>query len=1438
MPKPPAIPQRQVDADHPWLGLESFTEATRKFFFGRDAEIADIFIRTRENPLTVLYGRSGLGKTSLLGAGLIPKLKLEGYRPVLIRLRYERTDIPLVDQMKDAFGTASTDVPHPSYPNLPSLWELLHHIPTRPTNLPTAPPVLIFDQIEELFTLGQRAERIDEVRALFTELADVIENRPPAALKDRFTADRRLVRDYDLAPTPLRVVITLREDYLSHLEAWKRTLPSLMRNRMALHLLNGPQALDAVFKPGQMEGRRLVDEDTAARIVRFVAGRDSDVPLDEIDAVPPLLSLVCDELNAQRIEQGKEYIVASRDDPGRRIKLTTDAGDPVLIDFGVARRADDSSGSRDDDLEARSRAILQRFYQRSFTGFPQRVQHFVEDRMVTTAGHRCPVSRDDALAALTKARVKDPAEALTTLVTRRLISSEERGGVQWFEITHDVLVPIVKESKDKRLARQRIRRMIAAGAGLFALLGVFGGVTAWSLKKQHEADEARDLADQTVAKLKEADVKQESLLLSASYADHEAALRAFSEHREAEGLAYFERSLRYSPKNTAALAAAAQHSFGMNAPRWRTRAVAAFEESVTCLAFSADGCYLAAGSFDRTVRVIEAATGKEISKAEFASMVTSLSFSPDGRYLAAGEGDLLGIGKARVLEAATGKEVSSLQFGLEVNSVSFSPDGRYLAAGSDDKTARVIEAATGKEISKAEFASGVTSVSFSPDGRYLAAGSCDATARVIEAATGKEISRAEFASGVTSVSFSPDGRYLAAGSDDKTARVLEAATGKEISKAEFASGVTSVSFSPDGLYLAAGSGDYTARVIKAATGREISKAEFGSRVTSVSFSPDGRYLAAGSDDATARVIEAATGKEVSSLQFGLEVTSVSFGPDGRYLAAGSRDGTARVIEAAAGKEIGKAEFGSRVTCVSFSPDGRYLAAGSGDATARVLEAATCKEISRVEFASGVTSVSFSPDGRHLAAGSYDKTARVIEAVTGKEISKAEFGGEVVSLSFSPDGRYLAAGSRDGTARVLEAATGQEISTAKFSGSVTSVSFSPDGIYLAAGSGDYTARVIKAATGKYISSAVFRNVVTSVSFSSDGRHLAACTMDNTMRVIEAATGKEISNAEFGIVVSFSPDGRYLAAGTMDNTMGVIEAATGKEISKAKFSGIVTSVSFSPDGIYLAAGSGDYTARVIEAATGKEISKAEFGNKVTSVSFSPDGRYLAAGSDDETARVIATGWSAADSSVAVPFAKALQHSSCMRFQPDGRLSPRPAADLIQAQNEISAFIRAVPPPSAKWQHAILTWAASAPETRTTSPWTTESLRMAAGRWLMNTNLSWVTADTADEVSWHPLEPVSLARWEPQPDNKTDAAMRETMLIRPRFLARLTLKRLRNADEQIYGRDTLAEYAAWSARIMHEELHLDPEAREALAFALERTPPEKPKALLELKAKLEGK
>src|SRR6185503_9482849 len=152
-----------------------------------------------------------------------------------------------------------------------SLWEFFHHRDNRlvsPGGLAIS-PVLVFDQFEELFTLGGGggAERQRAVRFM-TELAELVENRPPDALNARLEESSDEMDHFDFGRADYRVVITLREDYLPHLEGLKTIMPTLMDNRMRLSRMNGVQALEAVIKPGA----GLVNEEVARAIVEFVAG--------------------------------------------------------------------------------------------------------------------------------------------------------------------------------------------------------------------------------------------------------------------------------------------------------------------------------------------------------------------------------------------------------------------------------------------------------------------------------------------------------------------------------------------------------------------------------------------------------------------------------------------------------------------------------------------------------------------------------------------------------------------------------------------------------------------------------------------------------------------------------------------------------------------------------------------------------------------------------------------------------------------------------------------------------------------------------------------------------------------------------------------------------------------------------------------------------------
>ena len=205
----------EVNAQQPWLGLLPYREEHREFFFGRDREVEDILGRIRDNNLTILYGQSGLGKSSLLAAGVVPRLREAGYAPAIIsRCFNEGPDrLTLLGQTKAAL-TVVQPSPAAVAPitggGSTTLWELLHHRST-----PDSPiPVLIFDQFEEIFTLGAQLQYETEVADWLEQMADLLQNRPPLHLAVRFAHDRVLAEQYHFGDAPVRIVFTLREDYL------------------------------------------------------------------------------------------------------------------------------------------------------------------------------------------------------------------------------------------------------------------------------------------------------------------------------------------------------------------------------------------------------------------------------------------------------------------------------------------------------------------------------------------------------------------------------------------------------------------------------------------------------------------------------------------------------------------------------------------------------------------------------------------------------------------------------------------------------------------------------------------------------------------------------------------------------------------------------------------------------------------------------------------------------------------------------------------------------------------------------------------------------------------------------------------------------------------------------------------------------------------------
>ena len=268
--------------------------------------------------------------------------------------------------------------------------------------------------------------------------------------------------------------------------------------------------------------------------------------------------------------------------------------------------------------------------------------------------------------------------------------------------------------------------------------------------------------------------------------------------------------------------------------------------SVDNLAYSADGKWIATGSYDGSARVFEAGSGKEVTRVLYDQdrPVNDVAFSADGSLVATAGSDTT----ARVLESYTGAEVARLEHPAAVAQVTFSADAKWLATGSNDQKARVFEIATGKEIVVLPHDGAVKSVVFSPNGKLLASGSNDGKTRVFEIATGKLIIEVTHGQPVNVVTFSPNGKWLASGGNDNKIWIIDASIGKVVQQLDQPAEVNLLEFSPDSkLIVSSGNSvgnEFGAHVFNLATGKEVARVKLTGRGRMVRFADPHTLLAA------------------------------------------------------------------------------------------------------------------------------------------------------------------------------------------------------------------------------------------------------------------------------------------------------------------------------------------------------------------------------------------------------------------------------------------------------------------------------------------------------------------------------------------------------------------------------------------------------------------
>jgi WD40 repeat protein len=1219
-----------ADLPCPYPGMRPFTEDDVGRFFGRELELDTIVYRLRQGEREIyVIGPSGSGKSSLIAAGLVPRLTRGVER--LPRF-FARTFRPGEQPLERLAAALEGDVAALAA----AVETLLARHP------PATSLLLVIDQLEELFAAAGDDQRRDFLAALrglqadprcvlvFTLRADFYGAFMTSSL---WTDNDGRISRIDLAPPgseSLRVVI----------ERPARDLGVYVQPELVSRLLD-----DAAREPGALP----LLQETLFQL--WGKRRERLLALADYQA----LSNGARTGLAFAVEKHAEFVLvrltSAQKTTAFRILLR-------LVNFGEGR-ADTRRQQPRDALRSEGDAAA---------GFDAVLQCLVSHRLVTVTGddQRRDVRVDLAHEILiqawstfadkirtSRAHEQRRRDLENAAAAWRVSGSDDDGllgpvrlaeAVAWREASaqdlgHTAgLAAFLAASEAAQSAAMRLRRRSTRVA--FSGVTLFAAITSTlalvALRNANKAAEERSAAEvQRRHAVEERNYGALLLAESSRFYQEAGRQRLIEAERPLEALPYLVAARQATEATVSTPNAALRMLFAAATQNLPITPPLQHQAAVMRAAFSLDGTRVVTASEDHTARVWDAATGKPLSPPlQHQDAVWSATFSSDGTRVVTASEDKT----ARVWDAASGKPRSPpLQHQGRVWSAAFSSDGTRIVTASFDNTARVWDAASGKPRSPPLQHQGlVWSAAFSPDGTRVVTASEDNTARVWNAASGKPLSPPlQHQDTVWSAAFSPDGARVVTASIDNTARVWDAASGKPLSPPlQHQGAVRSTTFSPDGTRVVTASFDNTARVWDAATGKPRSPPlQHQGAVWSAVFSPDGTRVVTASVDQTARVWDATTGKPLSPpLQHQEVVVNAAFSSDGTRVVTASWDKTARVWGVTSGKLLSPPlQHRADVASAAFSPDGTRVITASDDKTAQVWDATSGKPLSPpLQHQGAVLSAAFSPDGTRVVTASNDHTACVWDVVTGKPLAPPlQHQGGVGSAAFNPDGTRVVTASGDKTARIWDAATGKPLSPPlQHQDEVWSVAFSPDGTRVVTASVDHTARVWDAATGKPLSPPLqHQDAVWRAAFSPDGTRVVTASVDHTARVWDAASGKPLSpplqhQATVGRA-AFSPDGTRVVTASYDHTARVWDATSGKPLSPPlQHREIVVSAAFSPrfDDTRVVTASVDQTARVWDTASGKPLSPPlQHQDSVWSAAFSPDGARVVTTSLDDTARV---------------------------------------------------------------------------------------------------------------------------------------------------------------------------------------------------------------------------
>ncbi|RMG22576.1 MAG: hypothetical protein D6730_16180 [Bacteroidetes bacterium] len=1141
-------------------GSKPFTIAEKGLFFGREKDIEGLYNFICVEKLSVLYGKSGLGKTSLLNAGVIPMLQ-EKQPYLIISHRFGSYHEGIAHPMPlDNFAQQiKSDYPQSFLNEIQSenisLWQ---HLKNHELAHPDKNGVLIIsDQFEELFTYPRGIEEFGE------ELARLLSGKMPAdfrqALRDKMEAQPDWLTDeqWEFLKRPLRlkVLFSIRSDKMSLLNRLAPYVPHILRDCYELMPLTREQAESAIVKPATADG------DFASSCFSYT--RES---LDKI----------------------LDYLTQNGEKPVESFQLQILC---QYVEENLVIQKQDTSISPEDlgDLES----IYQNYYDHHISRLgseeeQRAVRVFIEEGLI--------FEKEERRLSLYEGQIFSTyqlsEELLGRLVNTHLIRAipDSTGGFS-YEISHDTLVgPILRSKKRRKAAEEeaealrkaeedrlqriqaqakRRRRLIVVAASTAGIILVLVAALGWTLGLNRQLAEEREKA-QKAARSGELIIKSMQMQDDATVAlrlaqkayelalGNPAILDIIGQYYAGNTFykqAYLQRlgigAVAFAPDNQYLLTGCDDHTARLWSLKGQEEQVfRGHKGPVKVVRFSPKGDLVLTASTDKTARLWRRSDGQLLQTfTGHTNTIYAIDFSRGGDTVLTAGRD----GRAHLYKVAPEAGETPPFRVLEghedmILAASFSPDGNYVLTGSRDGNIKSWNLRNRRVRTFQTLDAAINCFAFSPNNRSILAGTDDNRIVEWDLSTGN-ITR-EYTphdADVAFISFSPTGDTILSGSLDKNVLLWKISPAQDQKFRVLArlrghtDFLRSGTFASNGQYILTASNDRSAKVWNLRH-EEIGKLNLPAfRDSSLYLTPDEQYLLVGQASGRMLMLGMPRGDTLqlwdahTQAVRAIAYSAASRGGQSAFLVTGGKDSTAILwqLRPRTSRKIATllghtGEITSVDTYFDEQSKQQLVLTGSADGTA-ILWDEQGRALRTFSGHNGpLTRVAFSPDGFRILTAGTDRSVKVWVWASGE--MEHDFSGHaksVLDACFSPGGRYILSGSADKTARLWDLQTGREEASFKeHQGAVNKVAFAPDGnSLLTAGTdrlviqwtpGGRIMKKVKVHEGRIIFLGYSDDGGNILTAGSKGRVQISYTLLESLRKSDIDTLSTVQQLQFGIL----------------------------------------------------------------------------------------------------------------------------------------------------------------------------------------------------------------------------------------------------------------------------------------------------------------------------------